>query len=203
MISNYFSVLLFVSLTVIFTTCAETETRVAVTDIDEEVPSNIILSDLQGAIVKLDKHVGNTNLVLFFLSPECPLCQNYSLAINQIADEYASDSIKFVGVFPGEHYSKTEIKAFILKYKLKFDMWLDRENELCRTLGASITPEVCLIAADQRLKYRGAIDNWAVSLGRKRTVTTEFYLKDALSAIAGGKEIETKTTEAVGCLIEL
>jgi thiol-disulfide isomerase/thioredoxin len=51
----------------------------------------------------------NKASVLFFLSPECPLCQNYSLTINQLQKKYKGSGIQLYAVFPGKYYPEKEI----------------------------------------------------------------------------------------------
>jgi hypothetical protein len=53
-----------------------------------------------------------------------------------------------------------------------------------------------------KLIYQGLLDNWAISLGKKRKHASEHYLADALEAIKNGNDPEVSFTKAVGCIIE-
>jgi len=137
-----------------------------------------------------------------FLAPECPLSENYCLTINKMQESYKPNNIQFVSVIPGELYSAEEIDLFIRKYKLQTPLLLDTDKKLTNLLGATVTPEVFVIDSTFEVQYSGAIDNWAVELGQKREVITEFYLSDALNAIIGQYEPKISHTPAVGCFIE-
>ena len=140
--------------------------------------------------------------VIYFLSPECPLCINYTLAMRKLEQEFASDSIKFYGVYSKEWFSANEINEFAIKYELDFEMLLDDGNQLANALGATITPEVFLLNAKSEILYSGKIDDWVNDLGKKKLEVSEHYLKNALLSWQYGKRIDPKRTEPKGCLIE-
>jgi len=140
--------------------------------------------------------------VLLFLSPECPLCQNYAPTIQEIQRSFSDRSVSFYGIVSGEFYSRKDILKYKLKYDLNFPILLDPEIKLAEELGASITPEAVVITANNKVIYTGAIDNWAISLGQKRIQASAHYLSDAIGNHLDGKKINPKKTEAVGCFIE-
>jgi peroxiredoxin len=140
--------------------------------------------------------------VFVFLSPECPLCQGYTLTLNQLYSRFSPAGIEFYGVFPGTLYTTEEIKAFQKTYKLKFPLLLDPRGKVKDFAGASVTPEVFVYGPGFRLLYSGRIDNWAYAPGRHRRTVTEHDLENALSAIQKNSVILNKRTQPVGCIIE-
>jgi hypothetical protein len=140
-------------------------------------------------------------LTLFvFLSPECPLCQNYSGRLNNFQKRYAND-IAIYGIIPGRAYSADIIKKFILQYDIRFPLFIDANKKLTTYLHATVTPQVILLSNKNELVYKGAIDNWAVSLGQQRITTTQNFLDDALQQSLSDKIVLIKRTQAVGCRI--
>jgi len=162
--------------------------------------SQLQLHDLKHQPVQLSKFA-QQQCVFIFLSPECPLCQNYSVKINELVREYASDSLQFVGVFSGTYYPDEQIRRYLIKYEMKLPVLLDPEFKLARTLDAEITPEA-FYAANGEILYRGAIDDWAIDLGRKRINVQNDYLREAILAQQQRKKINPNRTKAVGCFIE-
>ena len=140
--------------------------------------------------------------VLLFLSPECPICQSYSLTINELMTTYKDKGIAFYGVFPGIYFSPTQIKAYLNEYNLYFISLLDPQLILAKNLNAKTTPEAFVIDSLGRILYQGSIDNWFYSVGKHRAVITKNYLKDVLEAVVTNKTISVQNTEAVGCFIE-
>lgn len=144
---------------------------------------------------------GGRGLRLFvFLSPECPLCQNYSLTLNRLQRQYAG-RVSFFGIVPGKTWKATDITAFGAKYHVSYPLWLDRSFEFTHSLHASATPEVILLTPGGELIYKGAIDNWFKALGRSRGRPTENYLQDAIDRALRHEPALVKRTVPVGCLI--
>lgn len=169
------------------------------TNIDFKNRSFTSLNDHKIDFEKISKE---SITAFFFLSPECPLCENYSLTINQLRKKYPSENIVFYGVFPGKFFSKEEIQAYMTKYKVEVTVLLDPEYELRNLFQASVTPEVYLVKGSGELLYKGAIDNWIPALGKKRTIINKHYLNDAIAAALEGKAIAVSETKAIGCFIE-
>ena len=141
-------------------------------------------------------------LVLVFMSTECPLCRNYTLTLNQIAEKYDSTEVSVLAVFSASMDSAQSIKTFSEKYKTKFLTLTDIENNLVELLDANVTPESYLINRNGRILYKGKIDNWAITLGRQRTKVTQHYLLEALEEASQNKPITLKQTKAIGCMIQ-
>lgn len=156
-----------------------------------------------GKTVQLSKYLeDNDGLVVLYLSPECPLCQNYSVAIHDLEDQFRGKKIEFVGVVSGNFYPKEQVAEYLKTYKMNMDILLDPDFIISDFYQAQLTPEAHLLDSKGKLMYRGAIDNWAISLGKKRLRATSNYLRDALSNFISGKRIDPKVTEPVGCYIE-
>ncbi len=167
------------------------------------LPLKIWLKNLNNQPVLLNIQPHHKATVILFLSPECPLCQSYSLTIKQLQNEFKSKNIRFVAVVPGTTYTSQNIMAFKHKYKLQQLEWFtDTKLELTHKLKAQITPEVFVINQKKELVYQGRIDNWAYELSKKRTVITQHDLKNVLTLITNGKAVSYYKTKAVGCFIE-
>lgn len=161
----------------------------------------ITLTDLQNSPAHIDINGSKKLYAFVFLSPECPLCQNYTVVLNKLSRLFPPGSVQFYGIISGKSYSPGEIADFLKSYRVIFPLLIDRDKKLTAYLSATVTPEVKLIDAKGALIYSGAIDNWAVSLGRQRTVVTENYLQDAIAERLKGDPVKVAHTQPVGCLI--
>jgi peroxiredoxin len=144
----------------------------------------------------------NDYSVLFFLGPECPLCENYALNFNELYDQFQSESVQFYGIFSGTSYTNDEIISYKNEFGVKMPFYLDPDFELAHGVGATVTPEVVVLDENLNTVYRGAIDNWAVTVRKHRQVVTEYYLRDVLIALENGQKPPYEITEPVGCFIE-
>ena len=100
-------------------------------------------------------------LLFIFLSPECPLCQNYTRIFNDIQQQY-KEKLDVFGIVPGDAYSIKNITAFQKKYHTAFNCYSDKKLALTKYLQATVTPQVILLNANMQLLYTGAIDDCAL-----------------------------------------
>jgi thiol-disulfide isomerase/thioredoxin len=138
--------------------------------------------------------------VYVFLSPECPLCQNYTRTLNQLEQQYAG-KIAIHGIVPGKTWKATDISAFTTKYHIAYPLRIDRDLKLAHSMHATTTPEAILLGPDNNVIYQGAIDNWYKALGRSAGKPTQNYLRDAIDYTLRHQQPPVKKTEPVGCLI--
>jgi peroxiredoxin len=140
--------------------------------------------------------------VYIFISPECPLCQAYSLTLNNLHSEYNDKGIEMVGVISGTIFSINEIEIYKSKYNIQIPLYLDKNKYLSQKYNATITPQAIIINAIDTILYSGRIDNWAYALGKKRKNITEHSLKDAIEDIINLRQVQIPSTKAIGCFIE-
>ena len=141
--------------------------------------------------------------VFIFLHDECLITQYYTLTLDSLYQEFSSDNIKFVGVFPNEITSQDDIEEFKNKYGLQFEMVKDEHQEITKKLGATLTPEVFVVNQESKeIIYKGRIDDSYFRVGKRRTVTTTSELEDVLNSIKEGEEITTESVTSIGCFIQ-
>jgi thiol-disulfide isomerase/thioredoxin len=138
--------------------------------------------------------------VFVLLSPECPLCKNYSTVLNKINGQFSGD-LSVYGIVPGKAYSAKEISKFIKDYKINFPVYVDSKKELTTYIEGTVTPEVILMNQQGEVIYRGAIDDWVSDLGKKKLIVSNEYLKTAIKQYLQNQTVSIKTVEPIGCLI--
>ncbi|HMX41641.1 MAG TPA: redoxin family protein [Saprospiraceae bacterium] len=160
---------------------------------------SVRLSDDRAQNFDFQRYTAEQDLVaVVFLAPDCPICQKQVLTLNRLAERFPQ--VRFAGVFT-KWDSWADVARFQQKYHPQFPLWRDGRMRLVKHLDASITPQVFLLKRGA-VVYRGAVDNWFVSLGRYRPEPTEHYVQDAIEQILAGSQVGRPITEAVGCWIE-
>jgi thiol-disulfide isomerase/thioredoxin len=139
--------------------------------------------------------------VYVMLSPDCPLCKNYGPVLQSMKERYASQ-VAFAGVVPGKTYSRKVIADYQKDYGISFPVYADRDKRISKQLEATITPEVVLLNEQGKLLYRGSVDNWATSLGKKRSAASKHYLDDAITQSIAGQPVTTSYVAPLGCFID-
>lgn len=162
---------------------------------------SISLKTVEKNTVNLSDFNQYTAVIFVWLSPECPLCKNYSLPLRKLHKNLNTDSIKLVGIVAGTDFKRKEILQFKKKYKIDFEILLDEEYVLTRHFKATVTPEAILANSIGAILYQGAIDNWAVALGKQRRKATEHYLLEALAQFKSNTAISQPKTDPIGCFI--
>jgi hypothetical protein len=143
---------------------------------------------------------GTGPMVFLFLSPDCPLCRNYSLTLNQLYKEYGANT-RFYGIIPGKADPNASVDEFIRKYHILFPLYRDPDRTVTKRLFAEVTPQAIVLDRKGRFIYSGLIDDWVADLGVQRAHISRHYLQEALDAEKTGKLPATARTTPVGCLI--
>ena len=142
-----------------------------------------------------------TKLLLFvFVSPECPLCQNYTKVLNEMQGRY-KDDVQVYAIVQGNSFKLETISSFQKKYQTSFPFFIDDKMELTKYLQATVTPQVILLNKSMQQLYSGAIDDWAVSVGKKRLVASEHYAVNAIEQSLHNSPVLLAKTKPVGCKI--
>lgn len=141
--------------------------------------------------------------VYVFLAETCPISQQATLPLRALYARYAPLGVRFVGVFPAPGATAASVAEFARAYAVPFATQLDAGQQLTRQLGATITPEAVVVAADGRtILYQGRLNDQYAALGQRRTVSQHHELAEALADLAAGRPVAVPRTPAVGCFIE-
>jgi peroxiredoxin len=158
------------------------------------------LKDYRGKEHQLADFQEQKLLVVAFLGTECPLVKVYGPRLEALANEYAPQGVAFLGVNSNVQDSNTEIAAYARIHNLSFPIVKDLGNRVADQMGAVRTPEVFVLDAERKIRYRGRIDD-QYGVGVVRDDVSESYLSDAIDALLAGKPVARPETESVGCYI--
>jgi peroxiredoxin len=159
------------------------------------------LSDTAGHTHTPDEWSAKHAVVLFFLTTDCPLCNNYVPELNRIAQEFTPRGVAFYGVQGDATVPDADVRRHAEDFAYTFPYLFDPEESLAAYTGATATPEAAVLSPDGQLLYRGRIDNRLEDFGKQRVQVTEFDLRDTLEAVLHGKPVPHARTKALGCAI--
>ncbi len=137
--------------------------------------------------------------VLVFTTTDCPISNRYTPEIQRLATKFARD-VRFVFVYP----VPSDSEAAIREHRKKFgegEWRRDPSQKLVKLTGVTVTPEVAVMTADQKILYRGRIDDRYLEFGKDRPEPTVRDLERALDAVIAGKSVPVAETRAIGCVI--
>ena len=130
-----------------------------------------------------------------FLGAQCPLSNLYTRRIEELSTKYSQRGVRFVAVDPNVQDSLAEMAAHARKHQLTIPFVKDPDQALADLLGATRTPEVCVLDTNAELKYRGRIDD-QFGIGYAKEKETASELIDAMEAILSGRQVPSSVTTA-------
>src|SRR6476620_8302619 len=109
-------------------------------DIGKKI-DNFTLRDFHGQPKSLAEIGKGKVVVLAFLGTECPLAKLYAPRLVELAKQYESKGVVFIGVDSNRQDAITEIDAFARAHEIKFPVLKDLNQVLADQVGATRTPE--------------------------------------------------------------
>jgi hypothetical protein len=138
--------------------------------------------------------------VLVFTSTTCPLVQRYLPRLKELDEEFRDQGIQLVAVNVSPSDTVFDMATQAVEFDVPFPFVKDLDGNCAVACGVKRTPEVVVIDAEHRLRYRGRIDN-SHRLGGTSAGPVTSELRDAIVSLLAGREIATTETPVDGCLI--
>lgn len=165
---------------------------------------NFTLRDYLGTEHTLDELGGDGPTVVAFLGTECPLAKLYAPRLVELADEFESRGVTFVGINSNVQDSVTEMASYARRAGIEFPILKDVGNVVADQFGAIRTPEIFVLDADRVVRYWGRVDDqygFQKGVGYQRPEPERRDLAEALNELLDGKEVSVPQTSAPGCHI--
>jgi peroxiredoxin/mono/diheme cytochrome c family protein len=162
------------------------------------------MQDFRGKSHSLSELKDSKLVVVAFLGVECPLSKLYAPRLVELAKQYESKGVKFIGVDSNRQDAVTEMAHFAKEHNIDFPLLKDLNNQLADKLSAARNPQVFVLDANRAVRYAGRVDDqygFTTGSGYARPKANTSDLIQALDDLLAGKEVSQPTTEAIGCLI--
>jgi peroxiredoxin len=151
--------------------------------------------------VSLYRYRGSKAIVLVFIGVDCPVGSLYVPRLIEFNRKYKTHGVIFLGVGSNAHDSAQDLAKYVRDTGIDFPVLKDPQNKVADSGLVERTPEVLVLDAMMRLRYRGAIDDQYVP-GKSREAPGHNYLRDALDSLLAGKDVKVSATKAEGCLLD-
>ncbi len=167
-----------------------------------DIAPTFSLPQTDGRTCDLSGLTGARAIAVVFWCNHCPYVNAWLGRLNDLAEELADRGLVVVCVNSNDAatYPADSFEGMMEKVRQTgtvFRYAHDATQEVARAYGAERTPEVFLLDADRRLRYRGAIDDSTQPEG-----VTARWLRDAALAVMRGQDVATTETPAVGCSVK-
>jgi len=162
------------------------------------------LRDTGGNLVSLSDFKGAPALVEVFMCNHCPYVKHIRGGLAQLARDYRQRGVAMVGInsndvanYPDDSPAMMAEEANSAGYI--FPYLYDETQAVAAAYHAACTPDVYLFDKDQRLAYRGQLDD---SRPGNNLPVTGKDLRAALDAVLAGKPVSPNQKPSIGCNIK-
>ncbi len=162
------------------------------------------LRDTDGRLVALADFEGKKALLVMFLCNHCPFVKHVQAELARIGRDYqplgvavVAISSNDVGQYPDDGPAAMAQEKQRAGYT--FPYLFDDTQEVAKAYRAACTPDLFLFDGQQKLVYRGQLDD---SRPGNKVPVTGRDLRRALDAVLAGEPVEAKQRASVGCNIK-
>jgi len=157
-----------------------------------------------GGRVRLSDFTGAEGLVVAFICNHCPYVKHVREELARIGREYAernvaiyainsNDIVKYPGDGPDQMKHESETWGYTFPYLL------DEDQRIAKQYLAACTPDFYVFDAEQRLVYRGQLDDSRPGNGKP---VDGRDLRAALEAVLSGTPASEQQVPSIGCNIK-
>jgi len=162
------------------------------------------LPDPEGKLVRLEDFQGKAALLVMFICNHCPYVKHVREALAQIGREYQAKDVGVVAIMSNDvaNYpddSPEKMKQEAREFGYTFSYLHDETQEVAKAYRAACTPDFYLFDQDQRLVYRGQLDD---SRPKGDTPVTGADLRRALDQVLAGESVDPRQKPSLGCNIK-
>ena len=145
---------------------------------------------------------GGRPTVVVFTCNHCPYALAWHDRIAQAARDYSDSGVRFLAINSNDATRHPNDSYDAMRKRVAAEDWPmpylhDADQDVARAYGAKTTPDVFVIDADGRLRYRGAPDSDYADPDQRAA-----WVRDALDAVLAGREPGQVETKPVGCSIK-
>ncbi|HEX7049712.1 MAG TPA: TlpA disulfide reductase family protein [Longimicrobiales bacterium] len=118
-------------------------------------PDAVVIEDLDGKPVDLDRLIGDKPALIEFWATWCPLCAALAPRIAAAHERYG-DRVEFVTIAVAVNESKRSIRRHLEDHPVPGHVLWDTDGRATRAFMAPSTSYVVVLDADGRVAYTGA-----------------------------------------------
>ncbi len=120
---------------------------------------NLAFRDTRYLNRSLDDFKNRKAFVLVFVDTGCPLVKRYLPELKRLEALYRKDGVQFLAVNVGWDDTIVSLAALAIEHDVPFPFVKDAEGKCLDALGVEYTPQVVVLDAERKIRYRGRIDD--------------------------------------------
>ena len=151
------------------------------------------LPGIDKQVYHLGRYLEQYNAIaVIFISNQCPVVNKYLDTIKQIQAEFNSQGFSFIGINSSNNPEESleSMQLFAQNNNLSFPYLKDPNQDVAKTFGIKVTPEVFLLDNKSVIRYAGSIED--------ADTINKSYLRDSIASLLSGQEIVITYHEPIG-----
>jgi peroxiredoxin len=157
-----------------------------------------------GQTVTLETFAGAPALLVMFICRHCPFVKHVEQELARIGQDYGTKGLSIVAISANSLETHPQdgpehLKAQALDLGFTFPYCFDESQEVAKRYTAACTPDFFVFDSDQKLVYRGQLDD---SRPSTEVPVTGKDLRAALDAVLAGQPVPTEQKPSIGCNIK-
>ena len=167
-------------------------------------PEFQLLDVVSGKTISLDTFTGSKALLVMFICQHCPFVKHVQSELAKIGQDYSQQPLGIVAIsandvanYPDDSPEKLEQMA--QKLNFNFPVCYDESQEVSKAYTAACTPDFFLFDRDNKLVYRGQLDDSRPSTDIPLTGKD---LRSAIDAVLQDRKIDFEQKPSIGCNIK-
>ncbi|WP_194850809.1 thioredoxin family protein [Nonlabens antarcticus] len=169
-----------------------------------KAPAFRLLDTVDEEMLSFEDVKGSKGTVVMFICNHCPFVMHINPEIVRLANDYRATGFGFVAIssndvekYPQDGPQLMQQTAYENAYP--FPYLYDQSQDVARAYQAACTPDFYLFDSEDKLIYRGQLDNSRPSNGIPLTGRS---MREAIDALLGNKEVMKNQKPSVGCGIK-
>jgi peroxiredoxin len=159
---------------------------------------------VSGKTISLETFAGRQALLVMFICRHCPFVKHMQAELARIGKDYGNSGIGIVAIstndaakYPDDAPDK--LKEMAQQLGFTFPFCYDESQETAKAYTAACTPDFFLFDTNQKLVYRGQLDDSRP--GNEQPITGK-DLRAALEAVITSQTVNPDQKPSIGCNIK-
>jgi len=173
-------------------------------DLGTKAPDFKLPDTVSGEEMTFGDVSGKNGTVVMFICNHCPYVIHVNEELVNLAADYKSKGIGFVAISSNDAVNYPQdgpelMKSHALQEEYNFPYLYDETQEVAKAYEAACTPDMYVFDQDQKLYYRGRIDDARPGTGREITGKD---IRNAMDDMLEGKDAPENQYPSGGCNIK-
>jgi peroxiredoxin len=173
-------------------------------ELGTKAPAFALPDVVSGNAVSLASFENKQALLVMFICHHCPFVKHIKSELAQLGRDYLAKQVGIVAISSNDPAVSADdspegLQRMAAEWGFDFSVCYDENQAVAKSYAAACTPDFYLFDRDQKLVYRGQLDDSRPSNGKP---VTGADLRAAIDAVLAGRPVNQDQRPSVGCNIK-